>query len=89
MSEEQNCGDVGAGALTGQGLVQRSYLGKMNEAQRAEEEKRMRQQRIDTAIFTLNAASEIRADTALMAEIRTTIRGRRAQLGNLLDSIGD
>ena len=51
-------------------------------------EAEMLRRRAEQALFTLNAAREIRADAALMVEIRKVVREHRDQMGALLDELG-
>ena len=48
----------------------------------------MRDQRVQSAIWALSEARRVRADDALMAEVRVWVRDKRAEFMALLDEIG-
>jgi hypothetical protein len=53
-----------------------------------EHEKSMRDQRVQSAIWSLTEARRIRSDPALMAEIRAWVAEKRCEFMQLMDDLG-
>lgn len=71
------------------GLVGGGMIGQTRQMTEAEHEKAMRDTAAQQAMYILEQARQIRANPALMADVRAHIRKLRDDGATLLDDIGE